>query len=74
MDSFDDRVEWIRISDEKFPTRPGYEKTLWGPDKNASDISPVDLDQGYIGDCWVIASLSALAEKPSRIERIIEND
>ena len=74
MDSFDDRVEWIRISDENFPTRPGYEKTLWGPDKVASDVSPVDLNQGYIGDCWVIASLSALAEKPSRIERIIEND
>ena len=64
MDSFDDKVEWMRISDDDFPKRSGYEKTLWGPDKLAIDITPVDLIQGYIGDCWIIASLSALAEKP----------
>ena len=43
MDTFDDNVEWIRISDENFPTKDGQEKTLWGPDKVASDISPADL-------------------------------
>ena len=52
----------------------GYEKTLWGPSRDASSITPSDMNQGYIGNCWVIAAVSALAEVPGRIDRIIENE
>lgn len=30
-------------------------------------IVPEDIKQGYLGDCYLLAALAALAEKPQRI-------
>ena len=30
-------------------------------------ISPLDVEQGFLGDCYFLAALAALAEKPHRI-------
>jgi hypothetical protein len=35
-------------------------------------IRSVGIGQGEIGDCWLIASISAVAEYPERIKRIIK--
>jgi hypothetical protein len=36
-------------------------------------VSPTDLEQGYLGDCWFIASLGAIANRnPGLIEKMIQ--
>jgi len=36
-------------------------------------VTPEDVRQGAIGDCWFLSALSALSEVPGRIERIFHN-
>ena len=33
----------------------------------SNKISPKDIEQGMLGDCYLLASLAALAERPDRI-------
>lgn len=62
-------VHWERISGDNFPS-----DVFWGPN-GSSSISPTDIRQGYIGNCWVMAAMSALAERPERVDSImISND
>jgi hypothetical protein len=69
MDKVDEWVTWMRVSDSNFPT-----STFWGPGKTAADISPTDINQGYIGNCWIMAAVSALAEKHHRIDEYMISD
>ena len=55
-----DRIVWKRASEE-FSDNP-----FWGSD----GISPKDVIQGAIGNCWFLAIASALAERPQRLEAI----
>jgi calpain-15 len=41
---------------------------LFGPDKLPSNITPEDIRQGYIGNCWIMAAISAVAEVEDRID------
>jgi calpain-15 len=41
---------------------------LFGPAKTAAEITPEDIRQGYIGNCWIMAAISAVAEVESRID------
>ena len=59
----------MRISDPDFPG-----KTLWGPGKVHDDIGPEDIVQGYIGNCWIMAAVSALAERDNRITNFMVSD
>jgi calpain-15 len=36
-------------------------------------ISPSDIYQGKLGDCYFLSSISAIAEFPERIERLLSN-
>ena len=36
-------------------------------------MTPNDIAQGSIGNCWIMVALSALAEYPERIENIFHN-
>jgi len=57
------RINWFRAKD-KFSS-----KTLWG----SNGITPQDVRQGIIGDCWFMVAASAMAEKPKRLEKIFLN-
>ena len=63
-------IEWTRVTDLK-RKKPGL--NFWGPNKNVNDISPQDINQGYIGNCWVMAAVSALAERSNRVTRFVLN-
>jgi len=69
MDKVDEYVTWMRVSDSSFPG-----KSFWGPNKKASDITPTDINQGYIGNCWIMAAVSALAEHDHRIDEYMVSD
>jgi len=43
---------------------------LWG-DKG---IVPNGVVQGSVGDCWFLSAVSALAEVPERVKRVVWND
>jgi len=44
--------------------------TMWSNEETVP--SPRDIVQGYIGDCYLVSSLSALADLPGRVERIVK--
>ena len=54
MAALEDRISWVRAID-RFP-----DNKFWGTE----GITPMDIRQGAIGDCWFMAAASALAEKP----------
>ena len=55
-------VDWVRAQ-TAFPA-----KTLFG-----DGISADDINQGGLGNCWFLAALSAIAEKPGRLEKVFLN-
>ena len=57
------RITWMRAMDQ-FSS-----KTLWG----SEGISPKDVRQGIIGDCWFMVAASAMGEQPKRLEKIFFN-
>ena len=61
--AYNDMIVWKRAS-EQFSDNP-----FWGTD----GVSPSDVIQGAIGNCWFLAMASALAEKPKRLESIFIN-
>ena len=56
-------MSWHRAAD-RFPDNP-----FWG----TNGITPLDVRQGAVGDCWFMVAASALAEKPKRLEKIFLN-
>ena len=36
-------------------------------------MSPGDIKQGNIGNCWFLAGAAAIAEKPERLKRVFVN-
>ena len=57
-------LNWERIQ-KAFPT-----STLFGP----NGVHPTDIKQGSLGNCWIMAGASAVAELPGRIEKIWLNN
>ena len=41
------------------------------PYKVYDEIQPDDIEQGQLGDCYYLAAISAIAEYPERLERLL---
>ena len=59
----DESFGWTRIPDLG-------DVTLYGSD----DLNPNDINQGQLGNCWIISAVSAVAEHGGRIKNLILND
>ena len=55
-------MQWKRARE----IRPSF--SIFGP-----SIVPTDIKQGAIGDCYVLAALASLAERPSRVHEMFYN-
>ncbi len=60
---------WVRA--DEFPSLFKYNKKakLFG-----DNILPTDIKQGMIGNGYLLAALSTLADRPQRIEKIFVKD
>eukprot|EP00931_Biecheleriopsis_adriatica_P028177 TRINITY_DN16846_c0_g1_i2.p1 TRINITY_DN16846_c0_g1~~TRINITY_DN16846_c0_g1_i2.p1 ORF type:complete len:497 (-),score=93.35 TRINITY_DN16846_c0_g1_i2:108-1598(-) len=45
-----------------------HEPSLW------KHVSPRDISQGGLGDCWLVSAFSALAEYPDRVKALFKQD
>eukprot|EP00758_Cryptobia_borreli_P016484 Tbor_TRINITY_DN6110_c2_g1::TRINITY_DN6110_c2_g1_i9::g.21892::m.21892 len=48
-------------------------KDLHDKIKTFRHIEPNDIDQGQLGDCWLLCAVAAIAERPKRIEKIFQH-
>jgi len=60
------------------PERAHTDNAIWRRARDFSDdihvidqVDPNDIDQGELGDCWILSSIAALSEHPDRIARIV---
>ena len=58
-------TQWKRISD----VYGDGSYSLFG----SNGVTPKDIFQGSIGNCWFMSALSAIAEKPGRVEKMFVN-
>ena len=50
----------------KRPTEIEKSPSLWG----SKGIRPAAINQGGLGDCWLLASMAAIGEWPERVKKI----
>eukprot|EP00930_Biecheleria_cincta_P080550 TRINITY_DN6889_c0_g1_i2.p1 TRINITY_DN6889_c0_g1~~TRINITY_DN6889_c0_g1_i2.p1 ORF type:complete len:1395 (+),score=236.57 TRINITY_DN6889_c0_g1_i2:28-4185(+) len=63
----------------KDPSHPDGPPVIWKrPTEFCQDeiriikdgVKPTDIQQGALGDCWLLAALAALAEQPNRVKQL----
>jgi len=59
-------AEWKRISKVYKPNK-GY--SLFG----TNGVSPNDIEQGKLGNCWILSAAGSMAEIPERLENVFIN-
>jgi len=60
------------------PERAHTDNAIWRRARDFAEdihvidvVDPNDIDQGELGDCWILSSIAALSEHPDRIAKII---
>jgi hypothetical protein len=53
----------------KRPTEIEASPSLWG----SKGIRPSAINQGVLGDCWFLSTMSALGEWPERVKAVFKN-
>ncbi|CAF1101217.1 unnamed protein product [Rotaria sordida] len=66
-DSFNQYSQWLRIS-EVTPLSHDDRKLPW---TIFSSPKPTDIQQGALGNCWLIAALALISEQPRLLEHIL---
>ena len=69
-DKYESLIQWRRIA-EIFQTKTEHLKKKVNPYVFHNGIEPNDVKQGKLGDCWILSAISALAEHPNLVKRII---
>ena len=60
------KTSWMRLSEMTFTDKTNQKK--FKPTRLFSSISPDDIAQGALGDCWLLAGLATLAERPHLVQ------
>jgi hypothetical protein len=58
--------KWYTLEEAGWTQENGY--SLWGH----NGVTPSDITQGSIGNCWFMAGLAAIAEKSERLQNIFQ--
>ncbi|CAF0982540.1 unnamed protein product [Adineta ricciae] len=66
-DSFVEISQWLRIAD----VAPVSSKDRTLPLTIFSSPQPSDIQQGALGNCWLIAALALISEQPSLLQHIL---
>ena len=64
---------WVRPAEMIGKKAGKYE--LWGTEGEPclfNRVSPYDIKQGYLGDCWLVSAMSTLAEYPDHVRRLFK--
>ncbi len=65
---------WTSITWKKASEIPSLKNASHKMDIFPEKVSPNDVVQGGLGDCWFLTTISALAEYPERIKKLFLND
>ncbi|CAF3087405.1 unnamed protein product [Rotaria sp. Silwood2] len=65
--NIDHSFQWLRISDitSSLPEDRLFEWTVY------SSPEPSDIQQGALGDCWLLAALALVTERPKMLDHIV---
>ena len=66
--------KWTSITWKKASEIPSLKNASHKMDIFPEKVSPNDVVQGGLGDCWFLTAISALAEYPERIKKLFLND
>jgi hypothetical protein len=63
-----DSMRYVHAFDAGWSKRNGY--SLWG----SNGIDYDDMEQGKLGNCYLISGAATIAEKPNRIKKVFNNE